>query len=1285
MAESCRRRSPSRISPSTSPPRFASTSISSSSLSFTPSASSVPSLLLRSQAPYALPSSSDLVATANLDALVSSIPSATPPLISSASATTLPSQALSSGGLGSSGPSSAPPNHGVVVIGAVGRVEEDVSQLLNRILDAQVFRSNTGNGNGDNEERTFTSSNVSNNQEGLATNFPFEVTDETLDVGSVEGYPTGKPVLFGERGEEDDKEAPSEDVRRKQRLIWMKRHLQHYYDEERGVVYVMFSWDSLPLECVKDKDLAPNGLSSLLEQREADGLRGLLFMFSVCHIVLFIQDGAHFEPKMLQVFRILQAAKHSLAPYVKMQVLPRLLPSPNARAQPLRPISLSTSNSPGRGVVGRQGSMIALMSGSAPTLFPGQCTPVLLFVCFEDFSDLTSDAMEVASFSSNSPAGNATQINPSVHGSRQVLPFKPPVQILMAKRPATKMEAGQRKKFQSSVEAQIRFLIKRCRIVVGSGDGGPLGSGVGPGMGPRASGGVGGSLPGVSGGGALFTLDPTRAVVFLERSANRCGEALDAVTDVVENIWRGEESTDPLLELSSSGIGGDEIQHLKDLLWRQADILRGKGGLSGSSTGGSVGVGMVAAAAAAAAASAAAGTSGSSTGAGKPVGSHPELPSLGSWLSASKMIVEALMTTEGKVEEGEKVSSACISGIRIMMKRAPLSATDLSKSASPVGASQSRGTVESALGYLESSKDLNMKFSASWCKKILPSALEVYLKGLPSCYPTALHIVHLQKALQAFQKMVGGPAVPPYSEKLKEDCEKVWKSGRQLCDAVSLTGKPCIYQVHEVPDSDKIELPNFTRESTSRVSADGIEKHIVKPHSSGIVFLHACACGRSRQLREDPFDYDCANVNFFQFPQCENMLPSLVLPEHFGHMPSRGVDWSLIRLGNARYYQPSLGLLQDGFCTKQNFLSRWFISLRCREEKGVGEINFPEKEDGYMNSTNLKGSTRLVRQNMLMHSSPKSRSISEKTDVKEHIVLPGRMTGTSSSEDAGSLFVRGSMYENKKASLSGELMVNFGEDSAFPPLPQRHERQSVTKVFKHLSVKNKKEMQQSVSGESAVANSQEGSKESAQNAGNFEISAINGSDIHIKPPLLSANDKLTGPTSQGLVASTKIETVYIGFEHECPYGHRFFLSFDQVKNLGGLYSQIQESMDAQNLESSQAFSKQEKVVGHRMDYLLFPDRQSLWPHVAGENLKIHLDEAFDSTSKLSEILQSFNISEGFGEGCALLGSNLPIYMKCPHCKASDGNIRKNGLAFAGTVSQLQRIFLVCVLTVVKGV
>lgn len=60
--------------------------------------------------------------------------------------------------------------------------------------------------------------------------------------------------------------------------------LKHYHDEEKGMVYVQFTWGSPPLDMFKEESytaaLAPDGLSATLEHHEADGMRRLLFMFS---------------------------------------------------------------------------------------------------------------------------------------------------------------------------------------------------------------------------------------------------------------------------------------------------------------------------------------------------------------------------------------------------------------------------------------------------------------------------------------------------------------------------------------------------------------------------------------------------------------------------------------------------------------------------------------------------------------------------------------------------------------------------------------------------------------------------------------------------------------------------------------------------------------------------------------------------------------------------------------------------------------------------------------------
>ncbi|CAK9191125.1 unnamed protein product [Sphagnum troendelagicum] len=74
---------------------------------------------------------------------------------------------------------------------------------------------------------------------------------------------------------------------------------------------------------------------------------------------------------------------------------------------------------------------------------------------------------------------------------------------------------------------------------------------------------------------------------------------------------------------------------------------------------------------------------------------------------------------------------------------------------------------------LVSCTDMDLKFSMAWCKRVLPSAHEVYLKGLPPCYPTSTHETHLERAQHSFHAMVRGPAVALFAEKLQADCEVV--------------------------------------------------------------------------------------------------------------------------------------------------------------------------------------------------------------------------------------------------------------------------------------------------------------------------------------------------------------------------------------------------------------------------------------------------------------------------------------------------------------------------------
>ena len=38
-----------------------------------------------------------------------------------------------------------------------------------------------------------------------------------------------------------------------------------------------------------------------------------------------------------------------------------------------------------------------------------------------------------------------------------------------------------------------------------------------------------------------------------------------------------------------------------------------------------------------------------------------------------------------------------------------------------------------------------------------------------------------------------------YLKQLMKECENIWQNGRQLCEAVSMNGHPCVYELHRIP------------------------------------------------------------------------------------------------------------------------------------------------------------------------------------------------------------------------------------------------------------------------------------------------------------------------------------------------------------------------------------------------------------------------------------------------------------------------------------------------------
>ncbi|KAM7522424.1 hypothetical protein LguiA_012326 [Lonicera macranthoides] len=1040
---------------------------------------------------------------------------------------------------------------GVVVVGFIGRRRRGVSQLINRIIDSNVFGSA-------NLDKRFSS----------------------VEEGEV--------------------------VR-----DWFKwRGISYYHEEEKGLLYLQFSSSSFVameegLEGVK------LGFDELLEDLEFGDLQGLLFMFSVCHVIIFIQEGSRFDIQILKKFRVLQAAKHAMAPFVRSQTMP---PSSSSRISPSR--ASSKNRSPGKigGVLNRNSSGITLMSGlgSYTSLFPGQCTPVTLFVFIDDFTDVITN-YNIEESAETSLNHQTSSLNSS---ARPSLPVKGSGSVVVLSRPVSKSEGGFRKKLQSSLEAQIRFSIKKCRTLTGS-----------------ETGHAGGSRNGtISSSAPLFSLDASKAVALVDRSSNRSGESLEFAAELVENVLNGMATSDSLLlESHSQSANKEDVLSVKEFIYRQADILRGRGGMVGNANSGSAGgVGMVAVAAAAAAASVAS---------GKTFATTPELPSLEVWLSSSQLILHGIISAKrGSIEEFEV-------GKRKSRQRnafPPLGEGNASKVTDPL---------EIAVSYLESGRGLNSKFSTLWCQRALPVAKDVYLNDLPACYPTSQHEAQLEKALCAFRSMVKGPAVQIFLKKLEDECTSIWTSGRQLCDAVSLTGKPCMHQRHNL--------------ETGRIGFPSNEE--IKPHSSGFVFLHACACGRSRRLRADPFDFETANVISNCYPECDKILPALQLPPGTTTGLIQPSSWSLIRVGGARYYDPSKGLLQSGFCATQKFLLKWKIFLG----KQTNTNGSPPRalQQVSMNRLNCEAKVESVNTNKAAGEMA--------TGVEILTKAPSENIG---SQDKKITFGRGIPNFTMRKPFSEVVAGSAAADSAFPPLQSR----------KQIPVASEKGIRQNNIGDNKATEYQGSPKVENISA----VSArVNGDSNTDSCPLLQIGSNIVPVSMNGgekmkLSTTYKHVTMYVGFEHECPRGHRFILTPEHLNGLGPPY-EVHEDSHADQLKLG-------KNVGHGKAHrhsnemittnTVGKSRNSLKSReivVNGNNQ--HLDRVMqfsrsfkglgDSVKDVEASLESITLDDG-GSAFSLLNRNLPIYMNCPHCQISKNKKDPPNAKFASTISQLQRVFLV---------
>ncbi|KAM7310608.1 protein SMG8 [Ixodes scapularis] len=166
---------------------------------------------------------------------------------------------------------------------------------------------------------------------------------------------------------------------------------------------------------------------------------------------------------------------------------------------------------------------------------------------------------------------------------------------------------------------------------------------------------------------------------------------------------------------------------------------------------------------------------------------------------------------------------------------------------------------------LKAALDVDIRFSEGRCGKVLPVASASYQENLPSHYTADFHQRKLAHAFQLFSMHARGPAFQRYAQQLREDCDAIWKAGRQMCEVLSLTGNHCVNPLHKTPENAEDESE---------------EDSLVMPHCSQVKLISTCNCGRQQSTRDDPFILKAANYNFYLMlsAECCGVLERINFP-----------------------------------------------------------------------------------------------------------------------------------------------------------------------------------------------------------------------------------------------------------------------------------------------------------------------------------------------------------------------------------------------------------------------
>ncbi|TRY75744.1 hypothetical protein TCAL_11106 [Tigriopus californicus] len=178
---------------------------------------------------------------------------------------------------------------------------------------------------------------------------------------------------------------------------------------------------------------------------------------------------------------------------------------------------------------------------------------------------------------------------------------------------------------------------------------------------------------------------------------------------------------------------------------------------------------------------------------------------------------------------------------------------------------------------LLSYNDRDIRFSEQRCSKAHPLAFNAYKEGLPQYFTQDFHNAKLMQAMSIFSVQARGPSTSKYAEKLAEDCRAFWENGRQMCEEYSLTGNPCKQRLHYIHGQEPSEPPMETSdEQKAKVDDDSGWKRRRSTNKKTLPTIHhesgltfVSACNCGKRQSNRSDPFELIEANWRFFSECE--------------------------------------------------------------------------------------------------------------------------------------------------------------------------------------------------------------------------------------------------------------------------------------------------------------------------------------------------------------------------------------------------------------------------------